>query len=167
VQRDLLPLVEGCTVSTKFGMVKTDHILFIACGAFHVSKPSDLIPELQGRLPIRVELQALNTQDFVRILKEPDASLTVQSIALLGTENVKLEFTDDGLNRIAEVAYQVNETTENIGARRLHTVMERLLESASFEAADNSGGAIHVDAAYVNSNLGDLVQDVDLSRYIL
>ncbi len=167
VQRDLLPLVEGCTVSTKFGMVKTDHILFIACGAFHVSKPSDLIPELQGRMPIRVELQALNAKDFVRILKEPDASLTVQSTALLGTENVDLSYTDDGLERIAEVAFQVNETTENIGARRLHTVMERLLETASFEAADNSGGVIKVDAAYVNNNLGDLVQDVDLSRYIL
>ena len=167
VQRDLLPLVEGCTVSTKFGMVKTDHILFIACGAFHVSKPSDLIPELQGRLPIRVELQALNANDFVRILKEPDASLTVQSTALLDTENVSLSFTDDGLSRIAEVAFQVNETTENIGARRLHTVMERLLENASFEAADNSGGSIEVDADYVNTNLGDLVQDVDLSRYIL
>ena len=167
VQRDLLPLVEGCTVSTKFGMVKTDHILFIACGAFHVSKPSDLIPELQGRLPIRVELQALNAGDFVRILKEPDASLTLQSTALLGTENVSLSFTDDGLSRIAEVAFQVNETTENIGARRLHTVMERLLESASFEAADNSGGSIEVNAEYVNTNLGDLVQDVDLSRYIL
>lgn len=167
VQRDLLPLVEGCTVSTKFGMVKTDHILFIACGAFHVSKPSDLIPELQGRLPIRVELQALTSQDFVRILKEPDASLTAQSSALLATENVSLSFTDDGLVRIAEVAFQVNETTENIGARRLHTVMERLLESASFNAADNSGSEIQVDADYVNSNLGDLVQDVDLSRYIL
>lgn len=167
VQRDLLPLVEGCTVSTKFGMIKTDHILFIACGAFHVSKPSDLIPELQGRLPIRVELHALNAKDFVRILKEPDASLTVQSTALLGTENVSLSFTDDGLSRIAEVAFQVNETTENIGARRLHTVMERLLETASFEAADNSGGSITVDADYVNTNLGDLVQNVDLSRYIL
>ncbi len=167
VQRDLLPLVEGCTVSTKFGMVKTDHVLFIACGAFHVSKPSDLIPELQGRLPIRVELQALTSNDFVRILKEPDASLTEQSSALLATENVSLAFTDDGLTRIAEVAYQVNETTENIGARRLHTVMERLLESASFDAADNSGSEITVDADYVNSNLGDLVQDVDLSRYIL
>ena len=167
VQRDLLPLVEGCTVSTKFGMVKTDHILFIACGAFHVSKPSDLIPELQGRLPIRVELQALHAKDFVRILKEPDASLTIQSTALLRTENVDLSYTDEGLERIAEVAFQVNETTENIGARRLHTVMERLLETASFEAADNSGGVIKVDAEYVNNNLGDLVQDVDLSRYIL
>lgn len=167
VQRDLLPLVEGCTVSTKFGMVKTDHILFIACGAFHVSKPSDLIPELQGRLPIRVELQALTSQDFVRILKEPDASLTVQSSALLATENVSLSFADDGLKRIAEVAFQVNETTENIGARRLHTVMERLLESASFDASDKGGSEIVVDAEYVNSNLGDLVQDVDLSRYIL
>ena len=154
-------------MSTKFGMVKTDHILFIACGAFHVSKPSDLIPELQGRLPIRVELQALTSQDFVRILKEPDASLTAQASALLGTENVSVSFTDDGLKRIAEVAFQVNETTENIGARRLHTVMERLLESASFDAADNSGGEINVNADYVNSNLGDLVQDVDLSRYIL
>ncbi len=167
VQRDLLPLVEGCTVSTRFGMVKTDHILFIACGAFHVSKPSDLIPELQGRLPIRVELQALVAKDFVRILKEPNASLTAQSSALLATENVTVSFTDEGLERIADVAFQVNETTENIGARRLHTVMERLLETASFEAADNSGGVITVDAEYVNSNLGDLVQDVDLSRYIL
>lgn len=167
VQRDLLPLVEGCTVSTRFGMVKTDHILFIACGAFHVSKPSDLIPELQGRLPIRVELQALVAKDFVRILKEPDASLTAQSSALLATENVTVNFTDAGLERIAEVAFQVNETTENIGARRLHTVMERLLETASFEAADNSGSTVTVDADYVNSNLGDLVQDVDLSRYIL
>ena len=167
VQRDLLPLVEGCTVSTKFGMVKTDHILFIASGAFHLSKPSDLIPELQGRLPIRVELSALTTHDFVRILTEPDASLTDQSIALLGTEEVTLSFTEDGIARIAEVAWQVNEATENIGARRLHTVMERLLESASFEAADQSGTAVAVDADYVNSNLGDLVQDVDLSRYIL
>ncbi len=167
VQRDLLPLVEGCTVSTKFGMVKTDHILFIASGAFHLSKPSDLIPELQGRLPIRVELTALNTQDFVRILTEPDASLTDQSVALLSTENVQLSFTDDGISRIAEVAWQVNESTENIGARRLHTVMERLLETASFEAADQSGTSVVVDADYVNSNLGDLVQDVDLSRYIL
>lgn len=167
VQRDLLPLVEGCTVSTKFGMIKTDHILFIACGAFHVSKPSDLIPELQGRLPIRVELQALTSNDFVRILKEPDASLTEQSSALLATEKVTLNFTDNGLTRIAEVAFQVNETTENIGARRLHTVMERLLETASFDAADNSGAEITVDEDYVNSNLGDLVQNVDLSRYIL
>lgn len=167
VQRDLLPLVEGCTVSTKFGMIKTDHILFIASGAFHLSKPSDLIPELQGRLPIRVELNALSTEDFMRILKEPDASLTEQATALLATENVTLGFTDDGIARIAEVAWQVNEATENIGARRLHTVMERMLETASFEAADNSGTIISVDAEYVNDNLGDLIQDVDLSRYIL
>ncbi len=167
VQRDLLPLVEGCTVSTKFGMVKTDHILFIASGAFHLSKPSDLIPELQGRLPIRVELEALSTRDFERILVEPDASLTEQSTALLGTEDVALQFTDDGIKRIAEVAWQVNESTENIGARRLHTVMERLLETASFEAADNSGTTVSVNADYVDDHLGNLVQDVDLSRYIL
>jgi len=167
VQRDLLPLVEGSTVSTKHGMVKTDHILFIASGAFHLSKPSDLIPELQGRLPIRVELKALSTRDFERILVEPDASLTVQSTALLGTEDVTLDFVENGIKRIAEVAWQVNESTENIGARRLHTVMERLLETASFEAADNSGTTITVDADYVDDHLGDLVQDVDLSRYIL
>ncbi|NND92499.1 MAG: ATP-dependent protease ATPase subunit HslU [Granulosicoccus sp.] len=167
VQRDLLPLIEGSTVSTKFGMVRTDHILFIACGAFHLSKPSDLIPELQGRLPIRVELDALNTQDFQRILREPNASLTEQAIALLGTEQVTLTFSDDGIRRIAEVAWQVNESTENIGARRLHTVMERLLESASFDASDQSGSSVHVDADYVDRHLGDLVQDVDLSRYIL
>lgn len=167
VQRDLLPLIEGSTVSTKFGMVKTDHILFIACGAFHLSKPSDLIPELQGRLPIRVELEALNTRDFQRILSEPDASLTEQAIALLGTENVTLEFTDSGIARIAEVAWQVNESTENIGARRLHTVMERLLETASFDASDMAGTTVTVDADYVDDHLGDLVQDVDLSRYIL
>lgn len=167
VQRDLLPLIEGSTVSTKFGMIKTDHILFIACGAFHLSKPSDLIPELQGRLPIRVELEPLTTQDFMRILSEPDASLTEQAVALLGTENVTLDFTNDGLSRIAEVAWQVNESTQNIGARRLHTVMERLLESASFEASDKGGSTLSVDADYVDSHLGDLVQDVDLSRYIL
>jgi len=167
VQRDLLPLIEGSTVSTKFGMIKTDHILFIACGAFHLSKPSDLIPELQGRLPIRVELEALTTQDFVRILSEPDASLTEQAVALLGTEDVTLEFTADGLSRIAEVAWQVNESTQNIGARRLHTVMERLLENASFEASDKAGSQVVVNADYVDSHLGDLVQDVDLSRYIL
>ena len=167
VQRDLLPLVEGCTVSTKFGMVKTDHILFIASGAFHLSKPSDLIPELQGRLPIRVELTALTTGDFVRILTEPDASLTEQATALMATEQVSLSFTDDGVRRIAEVAWQVNETTENIGARRLHTVMERLLETASFEASDNAGSSIEVNADYVDAHLGDLVKDVDLSRYIL
>ena len=167
VQRDLLPLIEGSTVSTKFGMVKTDHILFIACGAFHLSKPSDLIPELQGRLPIRVELEALSTKDFQRILSEPNASLTEQATALLGTESVVVEFTDDGIARIAEVAWQVNESTENIGARRLHTVMERLLEEASFNASDNAGNSLVVDAAYVDAHLGDLVQDVDLSRYIL
>ena len=167
VQRDLLPLIEGSTVSTKFGMVKTDHILFIACGAFHLSKPSDLIPELQGRLPIRVELEALSTKDFQRILSEPNASLTEQATALLGTESVVVEFTDDGIARIAEVAWQVNESTENIGARRLHTVMERLLEEASFNASDNAGNSLVVDAAYVDDHLGDLVQDVDLSRYIL
>ena len=167
VQRDLLPLIEGSTVSTKFGMVKTDHILFIACGAFHLSKPSDLIPELQGRLPIRVELEALTTKDFQRILCETDASLTEQAAALLGTENVSLHFTDDGIARIAEVAWQVNESTENIGARRLHTVMERLLEQASFDASDNGGTKVSVNADYVDSHLGDLVQDVDLSRYIL
>ena len=167
VQRDLLPLIEGSTVSTRFGMVKTDHILFIACGAFHLSKPSDLIPELQGRLPIRVELEALTTQDFQRILSEPDASLTEQAAALLGTEKVNLEFTSDGIARIAEVAWQVNESTENIGARRLHTVMERLLESASFDASDSAGTSVIVNADYVDSHLGDLVQDVDLSRYIL
>jgi len=167
VQRDLLPLVEGSTVSTKFGMVKTDHILFIASGAFHVAKPSDLIPELQGRLPIRVELEALTTDDFVRILTEPRASLTEQAIALLGTEAVQLSFTEAGVRRIAEVAWQVNERTENIGARRLHTVMERLLESASFDASDQGGQTVTVDADYVDGHLGDLVQDVDLSRYIL
>ena len=167
VQRDLLPLIEGSTVSTKFGMVRTDHVLFIASGAFHLAKPSDLIPELQGRLPIRVELEALSTKDFVRILTEPHASLTEQATALLGTEQVMLAFTAEGVDRIAEVAWQVNESTENIGARRLHTVMERLLEGASFEAADNGGTTITVDADYVDANLGDLVQDVDLSRYIL
>lgn len=167
VQRDLLPLIEGSTVSTKFGMVKTDHILFIACGAFHLSKPSDLIPELQGRMPIRVELEALTTKDFQRILSETDASLTDQAAALLGTESVSLHFTDDGIARIAEVAWQVNESTENIGARRLHTVMERLLEQASFDASDNAGTTVTVNADYVDSHLGDLVQDVDLSRYIL
>ena len=167
VQRDLLPLIEGSTVSTKFGMVKTDHILFIACGAFHLSKPSDLIPELQGRLPIRVELEALSTRDFQRILSEPNASLTEQASALLATENVTLTFAADGISRIAEVAWQVNESTENIGARRLHTVMERLLEQASFDASDNAGSTLNVDADYVDSHLGDLVQDVDLSRYIL
>ena len=155
VQRDLLPLVEGSTVSTKFGLIKTDHILFIASGAFHLSKPSDLIPELQGRLPIRVELRALTTEDFVRILCEPNASLTEQYSALLATENVNLEFSENGLQRIAEVAWQVNERTENIGARRLHTVLERLLEQASFEASDHAGSHILVDAAYVDQHFGE------------
>ena len=167
VQRDLLPLVEGSTVSTKFGLIKTDHILFIASGAFHLSKPSDLIPELQGRLPIRVELDALSSEDFVRILNEPDASLTEQYSALLATEGVDLAFTEDGLQKIAQVAWQVNEKTENIGARRLHTVLERLLEQASFEASDHGGSHIQVDADYVEQHLGSLVQDEDLSRYIL
>ena len=167
VQRDLLPLVEGCTVSTKYGMVKTDHILFMASGAFHMSKPSDLIPELQGRFPIRVELEPLKVEDFVRILTEPSASLTTQYHALLGTEGVKVEFTANGVKRLAEVAFQVNERTENIGARRLHTVMERLLESVSFEAAEQSGLAITIDAAYVDKHLGELAKDEDLSRYIL
>jgi ATP-dependent HslUV protease ATP-binding subunit HslU len=167
VQRDLLPLVEGSTINTKYGMVKTDHILFIASGAFHVSKPSDLIPELQGRFPIRVELKSLTTDDFVRILTEPDASLTSQYAALLDTEEVSLRFEDEGVRRLAEVAYHVNENTENIGARRLHTVMERLLETVSFEASDKSGSEVVVDAAYVNDHLAELSKDEDLSRYIL
>jgi ATP-dependent HslUV protease ATP-binding subunit HslU len=167
VQRDLLPLVEGCTVSTKYGMVKTDHILFIASGAFHLSRPSDLIPELQGRLPIRVELDPLNADDFERILTEPDASLTEQYSALLATEGHKLEYRPDGVRRIAEVAWQVNERTENIGARRLHTVMERLLETISFEAADRGNETTVVDAAYVDRHLGSLVGNEDLARYIL
>ena len=167
VQRDLLPLVEGCTVNTKYGTVKTDHVLFIASGAFHMSKPSDLIPELQGRLPIRVELEPLVVQDFVRILTEPDASLCKQYIALLNTEGVTLEFAESGVQRLAEVAFEVNERTENIGARRLHTVMERLLESVSYEAADRGGSHVLIDRAYVDLNLGELVKDQDLSRYIL
>ncbi len=167
VQRDLLPLVEGCTVSTKHGMVKTDHILFIASGAFHLSKPSDLIPEMQGRFPIRVELNALESADFVRILTEPDASLTEQYAALLKTEGVNLAFAEDGIARIAEISWEVNERTENIGARRLHTVLERLLETISFEAPDRAGESIPVDAAYVDRQLGDVARDEDLSRYIL
>lgn len=167
VQRDLLPLVEGCTVSTKYGMVKTDHMLFISSGAFHVAKPSDLIPELQGRLPIRVELKALTTADFKRILTEPDASLTEQYKALLGTEGYELSFTESGIEQIAQVAHDVNERTENIGARRLHTVMERLLEEVSFEASDSPDKSLSVDADFVDKNLGELVQDEDLSRYIL
>jgi len=167
VQRDLLPLVEGCTVSTRAGMIKTDHILFIASGAFHLSKPSDLIPELQGRLPIRVELSALTVQDFTRILREPNASLTEQYTALMETEGVKLAFSDDGLARIAEVAWQVNEKQENIGARRLHTVMERLLETVSFDASDMPDQKIKIDADYVNEHLGELSLEEDLSQYIL
>ncbi len=167
VQRDLLPLVEGSTVTTKYGMVKTDHILFIASGAFHLAKPSDLIPELQGRLPIRVELSALSVDDFVRILTDTDASLTEQYGALMATEGVQLSFTEDGVRRIAEVAWQVNEKTENIGARRLHTVMERLLETISFEAADRSGQALSVSAAYVEEHLAGLAGNEDLARYIL
>ncbi len=167
VQRDLLPLVEGCTVSTRYGMVRTDHILFIASGAFQLSKPSDLIPELQGRLPIRVELDALTTEDFVRVLTEPDASLTEQYAALMATEGVQLEFSADGVQRVAEVAWQVNESTENIGARRLHTVMERLLETVSFDSADSSGLALTIDREYVDQHLDKLAADDDLSRYIL
>jgi ATP-dependent HslUV protease ATP-binding subunit HslU len=167
VQRDLLPLVEGCTVNTKYGMVRTDHVLFIASGAFHMSKPSDLIPELQGRLPIRVELEALGVDDFVRILTEPDASLCRQYSALLETEGVRVEFATDGVRRLAEVAFDVNQRTENIGARRLHTVMERLLEGLSFEASDRSGASVVIDAAYVDRNLGELARDQDLARYIL
>ncbi|MBM2830607.1 MAG: ATP-dependent protease ATP-binding subunit HslU, partial [Gammaproteobacteria bacterium] len=167
VQRDLLPLVEGSTVSTRYGMVKTDHILFIASGSFHLSKPSDLIPELQGRLPIRVELSALGVDDFVRILTEPDASLTEQYAALVATEGVELKFKKDGISRIAEIAWQVNESTENIGARRLHTVMERLLETLSFESTEMKGETVIVDAKYVNDQLGELIQDDDLTRYIL
>jgi ATP-dependent HslUV protease ATP-binding subunit HslU len=167
VQRDLLPLVEGSTVSTKHGVIKTDHILFVASGAFHLAKPSDLIPELQGRLPIRVELSALTTDDFVRILTEPDESLTDQYKALLATEGVTVEFTDDGIRRLAEIAFQVNERTENIGARRLHTVMERLLEDVSFNASELDRVTVTVNAAYVDQNLGELAADEDLSQYIL
>ena len=167
VQRDLLPLVEGCTVSTKHGMVKTDHILFIASGAFQVAKPSDLIPELQGRLPIRVELKALTTEDFERILTEPNASVTVQYKALMATEGVDIEFTESGIKRIAEAAWQVNETTENIGARRLHTVLERLMEDISYDASDLNGQSITIDAEYVSKHLDALVADEDLSRFIL
>lgn len=167
VQRDLLPLIEGCTVSTRYGMIKTDHILFIASGAFHTASPSDLIPELQGRLPIRVELKSLTADDFVRILTEPKASLTKQYIALLETENVKINFTKDGVQRIAEIAYQVNEQHENIGARRLYTVMERLLETISFEASDQKDTKIAINKKYVNDHLNELLEDEDLSKYIL
>ena len=167
VQRDLLPLIEGSTVSTKHGMVKTDHILFIASGAFQMSKPSDLIPELQGRLPIRVELKALTTDDFVRILTEPNASLTEQYIALLATEGVDISFSKDGIQAIANAAWQVNESTENIGARRLHTMMERLIEELSFTANDRAGETILIDADFVANILSDLIKDEDLSRFIL
>ncbi|MDE2249719.1 MAG: AAA family ATPase, partial [Xanthomonadaceae bacterium] len=167
VQRDLLPLVEGSTVSTKYGPIKTDHMLFIASGAFSLAKPSDLIPELQGRLPIRVELSALSVDDFKRILREPHNALTKQYTALLATEGVQLEFTEDGIDRLAEVAFQVNERTENIGARRLHTVMERLLEQISYEAADKSGEKYLIDAEQVGNTLGGLVLNEDLSHYIL
>ena len=167
VQRDLLPLIEGSTINTKYGMVKTDHILFIASGAFHVSKPSDLIPELQGRFPIRVELKSLKTEDFIRILTEPDASLTTQYTALIKTEWVDLKFSKNGVKRLAEVAYDVNENTENIGARRLHTVLERLLETVSFEASEIEGSIIKIDENYVNEHLTELSRNEDLSRYIL
>ncbi|MFT4574745.1 MAG: ATP-dependent HslUV protease ATP-binding subunit HslU, partial [Marinomonas primoryensis] len=168
VQRDLLPLIEGCTVSTKYGMIKTDHILFIASGAFHLSKPSDLIPELQGRLPIRVELDALTVDDFKRILVEPSASLTKQYAALAKTENINLNFTEEGIQRIAEIAFQVNERTENIGARRLHTVLERLLEEVSYSASDMPDDqTIEITAAYVDEQLGEIVKNEDLSKYIL
>ena len=167
VQRDLLPIVEGSTVSTKYGAIKTDHILFIASGAFHLTKPSDLIPELQGRFPIRVELSALSADDFIRILTEPDASLTEQYVALLATEGVKLSFSPDGIKRIAEMGWEVNEKTENIGARRLHTILERLLEDISFDAPDLMDKTILIDANYVNQHLSEFVQDEDLSRYIL
>jgi ATP-dependent HslUV protease ATP-binding subunit HslU len=171
VQRDLLPLIEGCTVNTKLGMVKTDHILFIASGAFHLSKPSDLVPELQGRLPIRVELKALTPEDFKRILSEPHASLTEQYTALLATEGLQIEFLESGIQRIAEIAWQVNEKTENIGARRLHTLLERLLEEVSFSAGDlagqQNGKAIQIDLDYVDTHLGELAPDEVLSRYIL
>ncbi len=167
VQRDLLPLVEGSTVATKYGPVKTDHVLFIASGAFSLSKPSDLIPELQGRLPIRVELDSLKVEDFVRILTEPDASLTAQYQALMSTEGVTVRFSTDGVQRIAQIAYEVNERTENIGARRLHTVMERLLEAVSYDASEQAGADITIDAHYVDEHVGSLAHDEDLSRYIL
>jgi len=167
VQRDLLPLIEGCTVTTKYGMVKTDHILFIASGSFHLSKPSDLIPELQGRLPIRVELKALQPEDFIRILTEPDASLTNQYAALLATEGVTLKFALDGIETMANLAWQINESTENIGARRLHTVMEKLLEDISFRASELKDSTINIDAVYVDKQIGALCKDQDLSRFIL
>jgi len=167
VQRDLLPLIEGTTVSTKYGMVKTDHILFIASGAFQLAKPSDLIPELQGRLPIRVELASLKVEDFEKILTQTDACLIRQYKALLGTEGVVIEFSDDAVRKIAEIAYRINETTENIGARRLYTVMERLLEDLSFEADQKAGETVHIDGAYVASRLEEVAKDEDLARYVL
>ena len=167
VQRDLLPLIEGTTVSTKYGPIKTDHILFIASGAFQLAKPSDLLPELQGRLPIRVELNALTSEDFKKILKEPDNSLIKQYKALLKTENVNLEFTDDGIESIAELATEVNSSVENIGARRLHTIIEKVLDEISFTATDRSGEKIFIDKKYVETNLGELVKDTDLSKFIL
>jgi len=167
VQRDLLPIVEGSTVTTKYGMVKTDHILFIASGAFHISKPSDLIPELQGRFPIRVELTSLSKDDFVRILKEPENALIVQYKALLETEQVELIFDDEAVDELAEIAYEVNSRTENIGARRLHTVMEKLLSEVSFNAPDLKGQTIHIDCGYVRNVLSEVIKDEDLSRYIL
>ncbi|MDN5865547.1 MAG: ATP-dependent protease ATPase subunit HslU [Gammaproteobacteria bacterium] len=167
VQRDLLPLVEGSTVNTRYGMVRTDHILFIASGAFHLAKPSDLIPELQGRLPIRVELNALGVEEFVRILTEPKAALTVQYSAMMATEGVTVRFDEDGIRRVAEIAYSVNEGTENIGARRLHTVMQKLFEEVSYEAPDHAGQTVDIDSAYVDKHLGDLAENEDLSRYIL
>jgi len=167
VQRDLLPIVEGSTVTTKYGMVKTDHILFIASGAFHISKPSDLIPELQGRFPIRVELTSLSKDDFVRILTEPENALIAQYMALLDTEEVKLVFTQDAIEELAEIAYQVNSGTENIGARRLHTVMEKLLSDVSFDAPDLKGQTVNIDRAYVRNVLSEIIKDEDLSRYIL
>ncbi len=167
VQRDLLPLVEGTTVNTKYGMIRTDHILFIASGAFHLAKPSDLIPELQGRFPIRVELESLSIADFERILTSTDACLTAQYEALLATENVKIAFAPEGITRLAEIAFAVNERTENIGARRLYTVMEKLLEEVSFTASESGGQVVSIDAAYVNARLDKLAEDEDLSRYVL
>jgi ATP-dependent HslUV protease ATP-binding subunit HslU len=167
VQRDLLPLIEGTTVNTKHGPIKTDHILFIASGAFQLAKPSDLLPELQGRLPIRVELNALKEEDFIRILKEPDNSLIKQYTALLGTENVTLEFTDDAIDTIAEISTHINSTIENIGARRLHTILEKILDEISFEAPDKGGEKIKIDKAYVDKHLGDIAKDKDLSKFIL
>ena len=167
VQRDLLPLIEGTTVSTKYGPVKTDHVLFIASGAFHVAKPSDLLPELQGRLPIRVELKSLTREDFRRILTEPEASLIKQYVALMATEGVTLNFTDDAIDALADIAVQVNSTVENIGARRLQTVMERVLDEISFEASDKGGETVTIDAAYVSARIGDLAKNADLSKFIL